>query len=218
MNKLILGLLLTLILTSFNLPVKKNYFDGQLIKNNGDVIEASIKLFSFDAKNITYIEGDKKQKIKSADLKDVKMVIRDSTVTLNKYQSAKYSGMGKLKENPGEVWMQEIFVAENVNGYNMLVLERGGATGSGTFASGLFFSVYYGLKLKAAPKDNVFYFPMDINWEREDTPKAFNVIFRKSLAKYLKDYCPAIAKKIKKGDNSIDEFEKTLEQLNNACH
>ncbi len=212
-----------IICTSFSSTTSdKHFVDGWYIKNNGDRVDCSIKLFMYDTKKISYKSSDnkKKQSIESKELKEIGLMMGDSTVILHKYESATYSGLGKFKAKQGQKWMQEIYKTDRVTGYNMIIFEGGGrvgtnASGGATLASGKFLTVQYGLRM--ADNDYVLYFPIELWWDRSDTPKAFDVIYRKIIAKYLKDYCPSFAKSFKKSKYKIAEFEASLDAISTEC-
>ena len=221
--KVLTWLLLITLFTSLSSDAKdKHYVDGWFIKNNGDRVDCSIKLFMFDAKKISYkkSKSDDKEKIESSELNEIGLMMGDSTVILHKYESATYSALGKFKAKQGKKWMQEIYKNDRVIGYNMLIFEGGGrvgtnGTGGPTFASGKFLTVQYGLRM--SENDYVVYFPIELWWDRSDTPKAFDVIYRKIIAKYLKDYCQTFAKSFKKSKYKIAEFEEALDAINSEC-
>jgi|GEM_PF-6892039 len=223
LTKFLLGVLLFTVLTSFTSNSKDKYYvDGWFIMNNGDRVDCIIKLFKYDTKKISFksSENKKKETVLSSEISEIGLMIEDSTVVLHKYESAKIGGLGKFKANQGKKWMQEIYRTERVVGYNMLIFEGGGRVGTNAFggaimAGGKFLTVQYGLKM--TENDYVLFFPIELWWDRSDTNKAFDVIYRRSIAKYLKHYCPSFVKSFKKSDFKIAEFEKALDAINSEC-
>jgi hypothetical protein len=224
MKQLSYGFIFSIISSLLFIPTKKSdYVEGWLIDNNGERTEAAIKLFMYDAKSITYktsADDKAKLKAKSSDLKEIGLVLGDTTIILHKQQSARHSGLGKFKGNLGEVWMQEIYDTDKVKGYDMIVYESGGRVGTSafggpSFAGGKFLTVQYGLKMEG--NDYVFYFPIEIWLDRSGSGGTFDTIFKRSLSKYMKDYCADFAAQAKKGNLVYAEFEKALDSINASC-
>jgi arsenate reductase-like glutaredoxin family protein len=224
LTQFLAGSLLSMILAySVSTKDKNDYVNGWLIKNDGEKIECLVRLFMFDADKITYktSERDKKGKtLKSTELQEIVLEMGDSTVILNKYKSATYSALGKFKSDQGDKWMQKIYETDRVSGYNMIIYEGGGHVGTNAFggpmfAGGKFLTVQYGIKM--TENDYVVFFPIELWWDRSDVPKAFDTIYKKILAKYLKDYCPSYAKSIKKLDYRLEKFEDSLDDINSKC-
>ncbi len=183
--------------------------------SNGTVVDAKVKPFlsSNNVVKFKNLSTNKREKAKAKDLKSITKITQTDTLIYRKMPMQSYRAFWKAKDIGYLVWVAKVYETDKMEGYVYWAYDfYYTATGSVT---GTADAVVDAQAIRVIPEDYVFSIHKEII--AMNGKKTAQSLMNQTLKKYLANYCPAFAEKIKKRTYEASEMVKIIDDYTAQC-
>jgi hypothetical protein len=216
---LISGIVLIGALSS-DAQVPKGYYDGWILFNDGQKVEAYVAPFFHYDEAIGYMKkgngkDKRKEKAKSSEIKEVAIYFDNKFNLFHKEMMGRYTFKEKIKMSKTPSWVHVVHDTDKIKGYFFVFEDQNYSKGAaGVYSFKSWSGV--GLAVKTPDMDYVLYMSQIMD-PFTDVFKTFDTQFRKVASNLCDEKCPTMTARIEAERYKCSDFEKFITDYAATC-